>query len=253
MLRRLIPYENNLGRCYNLMSSQAGLINSKTPSGPADVNLLPRSGCTPLMRFIVEDNIEAATLCIEEEANICGVDDQGMTPLIYCARHSTTTEIAALLIRKKVDVNQSDNDGWTPLLHSIAKGITEISKLLIENGAKVNLFNNEGETALMYCAQYSAVDSATRLIEYGADVDQENCYGWTPLTYCACYGGSTKIAEILVHEWADVNHSDHDGWTPLVHCALNGRMQIADVLVRNGAGISRPVKGKTMKHIGKLV
>ncbi|KAJ5115603.1 hypothetical protein N7526_011484 [Penicillium atrosanguineum] len=184
-------------------------------------------------------NIDAATLCIGNKANIGETDSKGWTVLIYYARlDGNTTQTAQFLAQEGLDVNQCDNDGWTPLHHAIAIGNTKVCQLLVEKGADVNLANSLGETALMFCAKHSNLEAATLLIESGADVNQENRVGWTPLTYCARYCDSAQIAKLLIYHWAKVNQPDCLGWPPLTHCALAGGKLVAEALVCNGAGIT---------------
>lgn len=230
------------------------LTSSETRGEWTEVDPRLSWGCTDLMRFIVDCNIEAATLCIKNKANIrdiSNIDNKGWTALIYCARlGGDITQIAEFLIQEGVDVNQSDNDGWTPLLHSIATGNTEISQLLVDKGADVNLYNRHKETALMFCAKYGNIEAATLLIENGADVNWTNCDGWVALTYCARYSDSAQIAELLIHHWAEVNSPDLYGWPPLTHCALTGGKEVANALVRNGAGTDQT---RRLKPIDKPV
>ena len=62
---------------------------------------------------------------------------KGATPL-FIACHRGRTEIVAILLAAKADVNQPANNGATPLYLACQEGHTEIAKKLLAAGADVN-------------------------------------------------------------------------------------------------------------------
>lgn len=66
------------------------------------------------------------------------------------------------------------------------------------------------------------------------DVDAADQDGWTPLHY-ACDRGHVEVAKLLLEEGANVNARDEARRTPLHLAALSGRVEVVQLLLGNGA------------------
>jgi len=75
-------------------------------------------------------------------------DVHGETPLLYAAIKGRY-EAATILLENGADVNLAENDGWTPL-HFAACGRVDVVELLIKNKAKLNARNSFGWCAKNY-------------------------------------------------------------------------------------------------------
>jgi len=84
-------------------------------------------------------------------------------------------------------------------------------------------------------------------IIHGADPNFFNAVdaGLTPLHYAA-RRAAIEVAMVLLHNGANVHAVDDNHWTPLHHCAALGHTQTAALLFKNGCLIDGPDKdGKT--------
>jgi ankyrin repeat protein len=61
-------------------------------------------------------------------------------------------------------------------------------------------------------------------------------YGGTPLHWAAWYG-HVEIARLLLQNGAEVNAKERNGWTPLHWAAYRGHFDILHLLVENGADL----------------
>jgi ankyrin repeat protein len=68
------------------------------------------------------------------------------------------------------------------------------------------------------------------------DIEAESDSDWTALTTAANYG-YIDIAKLLIDNGADVNAKINIGWTVLMIAVYNGHIDIAKMLIDNGANI----------------
>ena len=60
--------------------------------------------------------------------------------------------LCRLLLEQKADVNIQDNNGYTPLHWCASIGNEKLCRLLVEHNASVNIQDNLGYTPLHWCA-----------------------------------------------------------------------------------------------------
>jgi hypothetical protein len=96
-----------------------------------------KDGITPLMGAILKNQINAATMLIDEEGT---------------------------------DVNAQNAKGITALMFAIGKGQMQIAKLLLEKGADLAIVNVDGLTALQIAVGIEKLDMVDMLIDAGADI-----------------------------------------------------------------------------------
>ena len=90
------------------------------------------------------------------------------------------------------------------------------------------------------------------------DVNAKAEDGHTPL-HIAAVNGKKEIAELLIDKGADVN-AKYDGWTPLHDAASYGHKEIAELLITNGADVNAkdiigftPLQFAQTKEIAELL
>lgn len=115
------------------------------------------------------------------------------------------------------------------------------------------------------------MDIATTLLEYGAKANAESKAGFTPL-HLSAQEGHTDMSTLLIEHKADTNHkakvwtriiakltrysiirqfrSLQNGLTPLHLCAQEDKVNVASILVKNGAQID--VKTKVGSYVMQL-
>lgn len=163
------------------------------------------------------------------------------------------------LIQEGVDVNQKIEFGAqgkvTPLWFAVMAGKAEISKLLIDEGADINFKQSNNMTLLHVCALYAKAfeagdhnhkEVAELLIDNGLDVNAKcaggKVKGITPL-HAAAGKGSLEVANVLIKKGAGVNERvTSNGFSPLHVAVVNGKAEIAKILMSNGADINARTK-----------
>ena len=96
-------------------------------------------------------------------ANLNDTDVEGLTALhLACASaNETASQVVALLIGKKAQVNTADTEGVTPLMRAADNADAALIKLLLSSGADKNAVDRQGRSAAMWCKQRD--DEAGRL------------------------------------------------------------------------------------------
>ena len=118
---------------------------------------------------------------------------------------------------KSYDINAYDKDGWTPLHRTVIYEEPELCRLLCERG-DVDVYK-------------------------GVDVDKRYCFpGNTALHEAARTGGMECMRILLDVGKANVNAKDNDSNTPLHYAAMEGRIELATLLIERGAEIN-PISG----------
>lgn len=156
------------------------------------------------------------------------------------------------LITAGADVNRKFNFGAThditPLYVLCAMGSgnhAEIGKLLIDAGANINE-KFLGTNLLHITAMKVGNKSITKfLIENGLDVNEQiappsssEFRGLTPL-HLAAGKGKIEVAEVLLENGAEMNlKASNLGYTPLHLAAINGQQTVAEFLVDKGAEVN---------------
>jgi hypothetical protein len=95
-----------------------------------------------------------------------------------------------------------------------------------------------GRTQLHFCARNGLTSSVKRLLSIrNINVNvKDDWNGSTPLHYTAL-NGLIEIARLLLQNGAEVNAKDSDGETPLHLAAFQGHVDILHLLVENGADL----------------
>lgn len=94
-------------------------------------------------------------------------------------------------------------------------------------------------TTLNYSSIHEAIekndpDAVREFIADISELNAKNDRGWLPL-HTAAYHGHLQIAEILVSQGADVQARRSEGWTPLHLAALHGHSDIAGLFLKYDA------------------
>jgi hypothetical protein len=107
-----------------------------------------------------------------------------------------------------------------------------------------------GETQLHHCVRKGLTTSVKRLLSIrNINVNvKDDWNGWTPLDYAA-WKGHIEIARLLLQNGADVNVRSNGGWTPLYWAAYHGHVDILHLLVENGANLeAQGYEGRRVLH-----
>ncbi|WP_110111983.1 M48 family metallopeptidase [Bacillus sp. CGMCC 1.16541] len=151
---------------------------------------------SPVTQAIITDDMDELQKLIEEGYAVDELDDQGYTPLHWAAK-SDNVDAATLLLNEGVDVNIEDGDLFlTPLMSAAELGNTKVLSFLLDEGADVTYEDSEGDTALTYAVYSDNVGAVRVLIEAGADPNAPDYYGSTPLMKAIENGNAEIVNEL---------------------------------------------------------
>lgn len=136
----------------------------------------------------------------------------------------------------------------SPLISSIFSGDRKLVQACLELGAPVNGTYNydvKGTTPLLQALAFGKLDIVDLLLERNADVNQagrhDKLYAsatrQTPLQV-ACGKGYLEIAKRLIDYGANINDPGDEGCTALRQAAANGRIDILQLLLSEGASVA---------------
>ena len=120
-------------------------------------------------------------------------------------------------------------------------------KKYIKSGGDLSETNEAGESVLA-CALRAQCDMETLmlLIESGADIFDFDDEGVSVFDMAVTYDNKEMI-NYLIEQGKDVNHTTRkSGFTALMAAACYGRVEIAQILLENGANVeAKDIKGFT--------
>ncbi len=144
-------------------------------------------------------------------------NEEHRIPLLNTAVSQGHLEIAKLLLKKSMNVQEmEDESGWTALHEAAAKNRIDFAQLLIQSGANVNAeahantekgFNDFGDTPLIVAASNGHLEMVALLIKHGADVNKSDNNGITPL-HAAIRTDHNEVVKFLLSIKAEVNTWD---------------------------------------------
>jgi ankyrin repeat protein len=116
-------------------------------------------------------------------------------------------------IKEGGDVKASNDAGECVLSHAIRYGCDfELLMLLVESGADIFDFDDEGVSVFDIAITYANEEMVRYLIDQGVSVNKtQRRSGFTPLMAAACYG-RVEIAKILLENGADKEAIDSKGF-----------------------------------------
>lgn len=173
-------------------------------------------------------------MLIAASAEVNAKAKDGSTPLHMAVKQK---DIAQMLLRYGADTEPVDTEGRTSLYQALAHGSTEVADLLIDKGVKIKTAAKNGRTPLHMAVKQKG--TVQRLLLMGVDKEAIDIEGRTPL-YLALADGMIEVATLLLDEGANVTTAAKDGRTPL-HMALSqgqGGLDIAKRLLRPGPNVN---------------
>lgn len=165
----------------------------------------------------------------------------GMTPLMACS----TRAIAAILLERGADARARDLLGATALHHAVfAPEAVSLAPLLVSHGADVNAIaeKQNAESPLLAARRLffegrdpKRAEAVIRmLVAAGADVNAADDAGYTALA-TAAVNRKPDMTRLLLSLGADTARRTKDGQTPLAIARELGFMEIAELLIADGA------------------
>jgi len=145
--------------------------------------------------------------------------------------------------------------GETPLLFSLRLARLETASWLLARRCCSNCIDTlsavpsdrtsgpdqltPGESALIRCCRLGLESFVPSLVRLGINIDLEDTHHHRTALWFAAQNGLLSAAEILLAGGASVDKEADDGSTPLLMAARNNHLNLAILLVKNGADLSR--------------
>lgn len=172
--------------------------------------------------------------------------------LLATSSKNNNPEPVKLLVQAGADPNIPNKFGRTPLHWAVSwtneREQVELVNLLIQAGADVNAVDQFGATPLQFAAEIGSVDSVKALISAGADVNFQDQPD-NGSTYEQVIRGVHRALGSAV---VDLNLPDQLGNAPLHDAVLQGRVDVAQVLIEAGADVNATNDaGKTPLDLAK--
>ena len=142
-------------------------------------------------------------------------------------------------VSKGTPVDSTVDDKSTALMWAAFNGHTAVAAYLLERGATVNAKDINGRTALLYSSSGPYPETVGLLLRNGADINvQGKTEGFTALMMAAAEG-HLEVARVLLLNGASVDTIDRDGDTAKKFAREKGHTAMLELLE------SQPVKGST--------
>ena len=189
-----------------------------------------------LILSIPTQHIDIIKLLLDNcRANVKYTDGFGRRA-IHVAVETKNVDVLKLILRAGSPVNVPNNEGKSPLHLACENGSEEIAELLLDGCANIN----RAQTYQMneFPMHIAAKKGYTRILEAlrrrGGNLDARTKKGQTPLHYAVLSKQYTTVP-YLCSVGADINAVDSSGETALSIALKNGRWQMAQNLLEQGA------------------
>lgn len=195
----------------------------------------------PLHIALDNDKYDAAKLLIEHGANVNSyVCDM---PMIHFYADKQRSDVVKFLIDNGADINVL-TDYNKSIISTLCYDV-DMVRWIIKQGADINIGNPlQHIYEWDYRANRHPYEVATILLEHGAQADV-NCKkdkhegtALTRVTFDALYNPyDIRYIKLLIEQGVNINAKDNIG-TPLYHAVKGRHMDIAKLLIDNGADVN---------------
>jgi len=221
-----------------LLQNQAD-VNACTDLGVNAMTLAAYGGHLSMCRLLQEANIDLNL--VMTTGTVCRSACE-FTPLMTAAHHGNDAVIKHLLDISGSDLNyRTPSLGVNSLMLAALSGHMATAQLLVERGADPNLTNINGHTPLEIACMRGQREVQGYLDRKTACKDRTACPDIKPdIVNATKQGNIGRVKDILS---SDLTQRDvfslPDGETPLMFAAINGRLDIAQLLVECGCDINK--------------
>ena len=238
--------------------SDAAAVTALLAGGTVDPDTTTANGVTALHHACRVGATAVVELLLAQGADVNRCTDSGISAVLLAAEGGSHPTVE-LLIAQHADAGAVDTFGRAPLDRAAAGDFAELCGVLLDAGADIARFSNARRNALGEACLKGSRKAVELLLRRGADVLQtappdEKVTKWGRSALLeACSSNQLEIARWLIRAKADVNAQDRvpldessgnlDGWSPLIESACKGRLELVELLLKEGADPNLNLKG----------
>ena len=221
-----------------------------------------------IFRSARENSIFGLRQQITEAGGVNVTDHDGQTIIMVAAKYGATRFIKKVFYHHLARVNAQDVYGRTALMYAIRRGSRRCVEVLLHQGTDVDITDNWNATALHYAAFCPNPIVLRMILAKRPDINAKDYFHSTPLD-TAVVRGMARNVKILLQNGADrklkdykgripliaaVQHQepalvqnlmtmdtvdipDHEGKTALYYSVLQGKTNIVEMLIVQGASL----------------
>ncbi|KAL7728834.1 hypothetical protein ACLKA6_004183 [Drosophila palustris] len=218
----------------------------------ANADIVSKSGFTPLHIAAHYGNVDIASLLLDRGADVNYTAKHNITPLHVACKWGKSS-VCRLLLSRQARIDTTTRDGLTPLHCAARSGHVEVIELLLSLNAPILSKTKNGLSALHMSAQGEHDEAARLLLDHKAPVDEVTVDYLTAL-HVAAHCGHVKVAKLLLDYGADPNSRALNGFTPLHIACKKNRLKVAELLLKHGASIGATTEsGLTPLHVASFM
>jgi ankyrin repeat protein len=220
----------------------AAAIRALLDAGRVDVDAPSRDGTPPLHWAVRAGDRDSVERLLAAGADVNAANRYGVRPL-NVALEAGDAALTRRLLEAGADAGAPDRAGETPLMVAARVGDPELSKRLLEHGAAVDARDDAfGQTPLMIAAREGHLETARVLLEAGAAVDAQTKAEAPPrfIPPSESPSGLSRGVGIIRAGWPDGRGKRYPAGgskTPLLYATREGHLELARLLLDNGASL----------------
>ena len=202
-----------------------------------DVNAPQADGATALHWAAYWNDVDTADVLMRAGADVNTVNDLGVTPLWLASTYGNHDDatLVTLLLTAGADPNIAHMSGEIPLMAAARTGRVQAVSALLVHGADVNATEPaHDQTALMWAAANRHPGVVKALIEAGANVQARSRVRQRTV-YLPSRGASYRLSFDQHLERGDIQTREQGGFTPMLFVAQQGDVESARLLLAAGA------------------
>ncbi|CAM9188136.1 unnamed protein product [Hapterophycus canaliculatus] len=164
-------------------------------------------------------------------------------PLHLAIHQGSAAEVRELLRKPGVDKEALLERSFTPLSLAAQYGRADCIAELLEGGANIEARSDRAFTPLLLASKGGHLDAVRELRTAGAAVEAKNDRSFTPLLI-ACQNNHREVVQDLISKptKANIEARSDQGYTALLIACLSRTLDLAVLLVANGASLSAVTK-----------
>ena len=203
--------------------------------GGVDIDGMDEIGVTPLLWAAISGQEAAVKLFLELE----GVDPdrqdyRGQTPISWAADNGHKTVVELLLGQKDVNPDRPDDEGRTPISWAAGNGHEAVVNLLLgRKDVNPDRPDHKERTPISFAAE-NGHETVVELLLGRKDVNPDRPAsdgGYTPISWAAGNGHEAVVKLLLGREDVNPNWPDHDGRTPIWWATEKGHEAVVKLLL----------------------